>query len=41
MTLNMALLNQFTVDGLELNQNMTFALGTLPRADELVTGEGT
>lgn len=39
-TLKHALLNRFTVDGLELDQTMTFELGTLPRTDELVTEEG-
>lgn len=39
-TLKHALLNRFTVDGLELNQAMTFELGVLPRSEDLVTQEG-
>ena len=39
-TLKHALMNRFTVSGLELNQAMTFELGVLPRSEELVTQEG-
>lgn len=39
-TFKHALLNRFTVSGLELNQTMTFELGILPRSEELVTQEG-
>lgn len=39
-TLKHALLNRFTVDGLELDQRLAFELGTLPRTEELVTEEG-
>lgn len=39
-TLKHALLNRFTYEGLELNQTMTFQLGTLPRSEDLVTEEG-
>lgn len=39
-TLKHALLNRFAVEGLVLNQAMTFELGVLPRSDELITQEG-
>lgn len=39
-TLKYALYNRFTVEGLVLNQAMTFELGVLPRSEELVTQEG-
>lgn len=39
-TVKQALLNRFTVSGLELNQAMTFELGVIPRSEDLVTQEG-
>jgi hypothetical protein len=39
-TLKHAILNRFTMDGGEINQEMTFELGVLPRTEELITQEG-